>query len=78
MLSLGQLVQGVDGQHCVLAHKRVSVLQAGQDGGNERLQDLLLPDAAQEPQRGAPDVLVGVLQVVPQVLADQNLQARSE
>ena len=51
------------------------MLQAGEDGGNERLQDLLLSDSAQEPQRGAPDILVGVLQVVSQVLADQNLQA---
>ena len=50
------------------------MLQAGQDGGDEGLQDLLLPDAAQEAQRDAPDVLVGVLQVVAQVLADEDLQ----
>jgi hypothetical protein len=52
------------------------VLQAGQDGGNERLQDLLLADAAQEAQRDAADVLVGVLQVVAQVLADEDLRRR--
>jgi hypothetical protein len=49
------------------------VVQVGQDGGHERLQDLLLPDAREEAQRDAADVLVGVLQVVAQVLADQDL-----
>ena len=53
------------------------MLQAGQDGGYQRLQNLLLPDSAQEAQRDAPDVLVGVLQVVAQILADQDLQATS-
>ena len=38
--------------------------------GHQRLQQLLLVDAAQEAQRDAADVLVGVLQVVAQVLAD--------
>ncbi len=73
-LALGQLVDGVDGSHRVLAHVRVPVLQVGQDGGHQRLQDLLLADAAQEAQRDAADVLVGVLQVVAQVLADEDLQ----
>ena len=50
------------------------MFQAGQDGGDQRLQDLLLPDAAQKAQCDAPDVLVGVLQVVAQVLADEDLQ----
>jgi hypothetical protein len=50
------------------------VVQVGQDAGHQGLEDFLLPDTAQETQRDAPDVLIGVLQVVPQVLADQNLQ----
>ena len=53
------------------------MLQAGQDGGYQRLQNLLLPDSAQEAQGDAPDVLVGMLQVVTQILADQDLQATS-
>ena len=53
------------------------MLQAGQDGGYQRLQDLLLPDSAQEAQGDAPNVLVGMLQVVAQILADQNLRATS-
>ena len=43
--------------------------------GHQRLQQLLLMDAAEEAQRDTPDVLVGVLQVVAQVLADQDLRA---
>ena len=72
-----QPVQRIDGEHSIPAHIGVPVLQAGQDGGYQRLQDLLLPDSAQEAQGDAPDVLVGVLQVVAQILADQNLQATS-
>lgn len=53
------------------------MLQAGQDGGDEGLQNLLFPDAAQEAQRHTPDVLIGMLQVVAQVLADEDLQGRS-
>ena len=74
-LPSGQPVQGIDRQHSIPADIGVPVLQASQDGGNERLQDLLFPDAAQEAQRDAPDVLVGMLQVVAQVLADEDLQA---
>ena len=44
-----------------------------QDGGSQRLQDLLLLDAAQKAQRGASQELIGVLQVVAQVLADEDL-----
>ena len=51
------------------------MVQAGQHAGNEGLQNVLLMDAAQEAEGHPPDVLVGVLQVVAQVLADQNLQA---
>ena len=53
----------------------MAVLQAGQHAGNEGLQDVLLMDAAQEAEGHPPDVLVGVLQIVAQVLADQDLQA---
>lgn len=48
VLTLGQLVKGVYGEHSVLPNKRVSVLKAGENGGNEWLQYLLLPDATQE------------------------------
>ena len=51
-----------------------SQTQTHQDGGSQRLQNLLLLDAAQEAQRGAPQELVGVLQVVAQVLADEDLR----
>jgi len=50
------------------------VLQAGQNGRYQGLQDFLFPDSAQEAQRDTPDVLVGMLQVVAQILADQDLQ----
>jgi len=70
---LHPLVEGVDGQHRVAAHVAVAVLQIGEDGGHEGLQDLLLLDAAQEAQRDAADVLIGVLQVVAQILTNQDL-----
>ena len=74
MLPLRQFIQGIDGQDCVAAHIRVPVVKAGKDGGYERLKDLHLPYPAEEPQGDAPQVLVGVLKVVPKVLADKNLQ----
>ena len=53
------------------------MLQAGQDGGNQRLQNLLLAYPAQEAQRDTPNVLIGVLQIVAQILADQDLRSTS-
>ena len=52
------------------------VLQAGQNGRDQGLQDFFFPNSAQEAQRHTPDVLVGMLQVVAQILADQDLQPR--
>ena len=54
------------------------MVQAGQDGGDEGFEDLLLPDAAQEAQGDPPQELVGVLQVVAQVLADQDLRTAGQ
>ena len=54
---LGSLYSALMASTALRRHVRVAVLQAGQDGGDERLQDLLLPDAAQEAQGHAPDVL---------------------
>ena len=44
--------------------------------GHQRLEQLLLMYPAQETQRHAPDVLIGVLQVVAQVLANENLHSK--
>lgn len=49
------------------------MLQVGEDAGNKRLQDFLLTDAAQEAQSDATNVLIGVLQIIAQILADQYL-----
>lgn len=54
----------------------IPVFQVGKNAGNERLKNFLLANAAQEAQGHATDVLVGVLQVVAQVLADQDLEAQ--
>lgn len=54
------------------------VIQTGQNRGQQRLQDLLLSDAAQEPQRHAPQILIGMLQVVSQLLAYENLQTAAD
>jgi len=49
------------------------VVEALQDGRRQRLDDLLLAQAAEEAERAAADELVGVLEVVAQVLADEDL-----
>jgi hypothetical protein len=50
----------------------VSVLEVGEDGGDERLEQLGLGEPAEEPQRDAADVLVRALQVVAEILADED------
>lgn len=46
------------------------MLEIGQDGGNQRLDDLGLVDTAKEAESDAADVLVRVLEIVAEVLAD--------
>ena len=71
-LALGELVDGVDGEDGVPAHERVAVLEVREDARDQRLQDLFLCDLAEEAQRLPPEELVGVLQVVAEVLADED------
>lgn len=54
------------------------VLKASEDGRYQRLKDVLFPYSTEEPECDTPDVLVWMLQVVPQVLADQDLHAECE
>lgn len=72
-LALWELVDAVHSNHCIAAHVGVSVLQIRKDGGHQGLQDLLLTNTAQKPQCDTTDVLVGMLEVVAQVLADEDL-----
>jgi len=65
-------VDGGDGGECVAAHEVVAVVEVGEDGGDERLEQLGLGEAAEEAQRDAADVLVGALEVVAEVLADEE------
>ena len=51
------------------------MLKASQNGWYQGLKDFLFPYSAEEPECDAPNVLVRVLQVVPEVLADQYLHA---
>jgi hypothetical protein len=55
----------------VAAHELVAVLEVGEHGRDERLQQLGFGEAAEEPQRDAPDVLFGAMQAVAEVLADE-------
>lgn len=50
----------------------MAVLQIGEDGRDQGLDDLGLVEAAQEPERDAANVLVWVLEVVAEVLADED------
>ena len=74
LLSLWKLVDAVDCQHSVAAHIRVPVLQACKDGRDEWLKNFLFPYSTEESECDAPYVLIRVLQVVTQILADQDLQ----
>lgn len=58
------LVDSVDGEDSVLADERMTVLEAGSDRRNERLEELRLAHLLQEAKSRAADVLVGMLQVV--------------
>lgn len=63
------LVDGRDGKDRVLAHVGMSVLEAGSGRGEEGLEQLGLPEFGDEAQSVASNVLVGVLQVVPDTVA---------
>ena len=69
---MGEPVDGHDGEHGVPAHEWVAVLEVGEDGRDERLNDLGLVEAAEEAERDAADVLIGVLEIVAEILADED------
>ena len=69
---LGEGGHRVDRQDRVAADVRLAVVQARKDGRYEGLQDLLLVNAAEEAERNTSQVLVRVLEVVPQILANQD------
>jgi hypothetical protein len=54
----------------------MAVLQAGACGGEERLKKLRFPKFAEEAQRVAADVLVRVLQVVPDAVTAWRISTR--
>lgn len=67
--------QAEDHRDCgerVLADERVRVLEIGDDGGHNRLEQLRLAEPAEEPQRDAANVFVGVLEVVAEVVGDED------
>lgn len=57
-------VNGVDGEDSIASDIGVSVFQTLPDGGHQWLQQLCLLQLTQEPQGGAPDKLIGVLQIL--------------
>lgn len=57
-------VNSVDGQDSVASDIGVSVFQTLSNGGHQWLQQLRLLQLTQEPQGGAPDKLIGVLQIL--------------
>lgn len=67
---MGKVVDGHDGEDGVAADEGVAMLEVREDGRDERLDDLRLIEAAEEAEGDAADVLVGVLEVVAEVLAD--------
>jgi len=54
----------------IAADEGVTMLEVGEDGRDERLDDLRLIEAAEETEGDTADVLVGVLEVVAEVLVD--------
>ena len=65
----GKVVYGGDGKHGVLPDVGMSMLQAGSGRRKERLNQLGLPKLAQKSEGIAPDVLVGMLQIVTNAIA---------
>lgn len=57
-------VDGVDGQDSITSDIGVSVFQTLPDGGHQWLQQLCLLQLTQEPQGGASDKLIRVLQIL--------------
>lgn len=57
-------VNSVDGQDSVASDIGVSVFQTLPDGGHQWLQQLRLLQLTQEPQGGASDKLIRVLQIL--------------
>ncbi|QCD77371.1 hypothetical protein DEO72_LG1g994 [Vigna unguiculata] len=70
LLSLRKLVDGHDNENGVAADEGVAMLEVREDGRDERLDDLRLIEAVEEAEGDAADVLVRVLEVVAEVLAD--------
>ncbi|QCD76624.1 hypothetical protein DEO72_LG4g2239 [Vigna unguiculata] len=72
LLSLRKLVDGHDSENGVAADEGVVMLEVGEDGRDEKLDDLRLIEATEETEGDAANVLVGVLEVVAEVLAYQR------
>ena len=66
------LVDHVDGQDGVAAHIRVAVLEAGSDRRDKRLEDLGLLELAEEAKCAATNVLIRMLKIVPQGIANDQ------
>ena len=63
------MVYGGNGKNGVLPDVCMSVLQAGSGRRKERLNQLGFPKLAQKSEGIAPDVLVGMLQIVTNAIA---------
>jgi len=57
-------VYSIDGEDCVPPHIRVTVFEASSYGRHQWLQQLRLLQLAEKTQRGAPDELIRMLQVL--------------
>lgn len=60
---------GGDSENRILSNICVPVLQAKSCGREQRLNEFRLPEFAEEAKSVAPDVLIGVLQVVKDAIA---------
>lgn len=67
-----EAVDGGDRGERVAPDEVVAVVEVLEDGGHERLEHLGLGEAAEEAEGDAADVLVGVVEVVAEVLADED------
>uniref|UniRef100_A0A0E0KZW5 Uncharacterized protein n=1 Tax=Oryza punctata TaxID=4537 RepID=A0A0E0KZW5_ORYPU len=72
MVAVREVVDGGDRGEQVPADEVVAVVKVGDDGRDERLEQLGLVEVAKEAERDTVDVLVGMLQVVAEVLADED------
>lgn len=74
-LALWKLVQLIQAQDGVSSDKTVPMFKILQNGRNQGFQDVFLANSTQKSQSDPTNIFIGMLKIIPQILADQDLQS---